>query len=138
MNDIIQTGVNFASFLMGLSGGLFLIVFIYGGAMYLLSFGDKARVDKGKKAIKGAAFGIIIVMGSWAIVQTIYSTLVPAGSGKASTGKASDKKKYVRIWENHGRARPSKEVPINRPRQTRVNKGLCVKSATVLILRRRT
>ena len=93
VNDIIQTGVNFASFLMGLSGGLFLIVFIYGGAMYLLSFGDKARVDKGKKAIKGAAFGIIIVMGSWAIVQTIYSTLVPAGSGKASTGKASDKKK---------------------------------------------
>ncbi len=89
VNDIIQTGVNFASFLMGLSGGLFLIVFIYGGAMYLLSFGDKARVDKGKKAIRGAAFGIIIVMGSWAIVQTIYSTLVPAGGG----GKSSDKKK---------------------------------------------
>ncbi len=89
VNDIIQTGVNFASFLMGLSGGLFLIVFIYGGAMYLLSFGDKARVDKGKKAIKGAAFGIIIVMGSWAIVQTIYSTLVPSGGG----GKSSDKKK---------------------------------------------
>ena len=75
--------------------------------MYLLSFGDKRGLIKERRRLK-ARLSTIIVMGSWAIVQTIYSTLVPAGSGKASTGKASDKKKYVRIWENHGRARPSK------------------------------
>ncbi|MBI4138524.1 hypothetical protein HY479_00030 [Candidatus Uhrbacteria bacterium] len=86
VDDIVKTGVNFASFLMGLSGALFLVVFIYGGAMYLLSFGDKTRVDKGKKAIKGAAIGILLVMGAWAIVQTLVTAIKPGGAGDKASG----------------------------------------------------
>lgn len=71
VDDIVYAGVGFAKFLMGLSGALFFIIFIYGGALYLMSFGDKARVDKGKKAITGAAIGIVIVAGAWTIVQYI-------------------------------------------------------------------
>lgn len=84
--DIVQTGVNFATFLMGLSGALFFAVFIYGGAMYLLSFGDKKRVEKGKSAITGAAIGLFFVMAAWTIVQTLVKGL---GAEKALTSGAS-------------------------------------------------
>lgn len=71
LNDIVQTGVNFAQFIMGISSAMFLVVFIYGGFMYLTSFGEKGRVEKGKTAIKGAATGLIFVLGAWTIVQAI-------------------------------------------------------------------
>jgi hypothetical protein len=86
VDDIVQTGVNFANFLLGLSGALFFLIFIYGGAMYLLSFGDQGRVKKGQDAIKGAAIGIIFVMGAWTIVRYIYSSVTgPEGAGKKTT-----------------------------------------------------
>lgn len=87
LNDIVQTGVNFATFIMGLSGALFFAVFIYGGALYLLSFGNKSRVQKGKDAIKGAVIGMIFVLGAW----TIVNTLVKGLKGESSTTAAPTK-----------------------------------------------
>ncbi len=78
--DIVQTGVNFTTLIMGLSGALFFAVFLYGGALYLASFGNKKYVEKGKAAIKGAAIGMFFVLTSWAIVRTIVNGL---GAGKA-------------------------------------------------------
>lgn len=94
LDDIVQTGVNFATFIMGLSGALFFAIFIYGGALYLTSFGAKDRVEKGKKMIKGAAIGIVLVMGAWTIVRTIVRGVganVPGVSGGAGGGSAADK-----------------------------------------------
>lgn len=91
--DIVQAGINFATFIMGLSAALFFAVFVYGGAMYLLSFGDKKRVEKGKAAIKGAAIGMIFVLGAWTIVQTLVKGIsgttggTPAASQCTSQGQ---------------------------------------------------
>jgi hypothetical protein len=79
LDDIIFTGTAFANLLVGLSGALFLVAFVYGGAMYLMSFGRKEYVDKGKKAMTSAVFGILIVMGAWTIVNYVASSL----TGKA-------------------------------------------------------
>lgn len=85
LDQIVQTGVNFAKFLMGLSGALFFVIFIYGGAMYLLSFGDKGRVAKGRSAITGAAIGIVIVLASWTIVNFLTKALKGTATGTVST-----------------------------------------------------
>lgn len=88
-DDIVKTGVGFANFLMGLSGALFLIIFIYGGALYLLSFGNKEWVGKGQKAIKGAVIGLIIVLGAWTIVsQVVKAVMGTTGGGGAGGGGA--------------------------------------------------
>jgi hypothetical protein len=89
LDDIVRTGVGFANFLMGLSGALFLAIFIYGGALYLLSFGNKEYVTKGMKAIKGAAIGMIIVLSAWTIVGQIVKGIGAdvSGAGTAATGK---------------------------------------------------
>lgn len=86
LNDILDTGINVAKFLMGLSGALFFVIFLYGGAMYLLSFGDTGRIKKGTEAIKGAAIGIVIVAGAWTIVRYIAVTIADPGyfAGKQS------------------------------------------------------
>jgi len=85
LDQIVRTGVGFADFLMGLSGALFLAIFVYGGALYLLSFGDKTKVQKGTDAIKGAAIGIVIVMAAWTIVGLIVSG-IGANTGTTTTG----------------------------------------------------
>jgi hypothetical protein len=91
LDDIVKTGVGFANFLTGLSGALFLMIFIYGGAMYLLSFGDKGMVEKGTKAIKGAAFGMIIVLAAWTIVSQIVKGISGiSGEATGSTPAGSD------------------------------------------------
>lgn len=98
LNDIVQTGVNFATFLLGLSGALFFIIFIYGGGLYLVSFGKKDYVEKGKKIIRGATLGLVLVMGAWTIVTYLVKYIAPeftAGRvpGATTSGQASEKKK---------------------------------------------
>ena len=75
LNDILWTGVAFANLLIGLSAAAFFATFVYGGFMYLMSFGSKEYVGKGKKALTGAAIGMMIVMGSWTIVNYLASSL---------------------------------------------------------------
>ena len=75
IEQIVQKAVYFAQFIMGLSGALFLIVFIYGGALYILSFGRSEWVNKGQKAMVQAAIGIVFVMGAWTIVWYVAQSL---------------------------------------------------------------
>ena len=79
LDDIVKTGAAFANLLTQLSAAAFFATFIYGGAMYLLSFGEKSRVDKGKKALTGAAIGMLIVLIAWTLVNYIAGSL----TGKA-------------------------------------------------------
>ncbi len=84
IDAIVQKGVSFARFIMGLAGALFLLVLVYGGAMYVLSFGKSSWVDKGKKAMTQAVIGIILVMGAYTIVFYVADSLgykVPNTSG---------------------------------------------------------
>lgn len=77
--DFIQTVVNYALSFLGLFA---IIMVIYGGVLYVLSRGDEDMAGKGRKTITYAGIGIIIVLGSFAIVNT----LIGAGGG----GGASD------------------------------------------------
>jgi hypothetical protein len=89
LDQIVRTGVGFADFLAGLSGALFLVIFIYGGALYLLSFGNKEWVTKGTNAIKGAAIGMVIVLAAWTIVMQIVKGISgTAGGGAGGTAGA--------------------------------------------------
>ena len=75
IDDLVQQGVNFAKWVMGLAGALFLLVFVYGGAMYAVSFGRSDYITKGKNAMTRGAFGIILVMGAWTIVSYVSTSL---------------------------------------------------------------
>lgn len=73
--DIVQQGIYVADFLIGLSGALFLIAFIWGGAMYLLSFGRQNWVTKGRDAMVKSAIGIVFIIMAWTIVTFVAESL---------------------------------------------------------------
>lgn len=79
LEDIVLTGASFANLLTELSAALFFATFIYGGAMYLLSFGRSEWVSKGTKAMTGAMIGMGIVLAAWTIVRYIVISITPAG-----------------------------------------------------------
>ena len=74
--------VNVTNFVLSFLGLAAVIVIIYGGFMYVTAAGEQERVDKGKKSVMYAVIGIIIVLISFALVNTIIKG---AGGGSDST-----------------------------------------------------
>ena len=67
---------------MPLAGLLFLI----GGIMMVAAGGSEERFKKGKKVFTSTVFGILIVLGSWVIINTLITTFGPNVSGFVSGG----------------------------------------------------
>lgn len=84
LDDIVQTGVNFANFLFGISGAILLATFVYGGVLYLTA-GSSGNVSKAKDMIKNALIGMVLVFGAGLLVSTIYDTFRSDTAGGGDT-----------------------------------------------------
>jgi uncharacterized membrane protein len=49
------------------------VVFIYGGFLMILSYGNDEQSEKGKKIIFSAIIGIVIIVISYALTATLLS-----------------------------------------------------------------
>ena len=67
------------SYFLGFLGFVCVIMVIYGGVLYVTSAGNEENVNKAKKILLYAAVGIIVIMISFALVNTIL------GAGEAGT-----------------------------------------------------
>lgn len=72
MLDIAQTTTQF---ILGISGALALLMFFYGGILWLISGGEDAKVTQGREAFTQATIGLIIILGSWVFVNFVVVTL---------------------------------------------------------------
>lgn len=73
--DLIDVGVNGAEMILGLSGVFILLFFIYGGLMWMTSYGDSKKVEKGASAIKAAFIGMVIVFVAYSVVELLWQAL---------------------------------------------------------------
>jgi len=71
LNDFVKIIVNVAHFILSITGSLALLVFIYGGVMFLISAGSSEKIEQAKKIITGAVIGIVIVFASYTIISFI-------------------------------------------------------------------
>ncbi|MBI2634453.1 PKD domain-containing protein [Candidatus Peregrinibacteria bacterium] len=71
--------VNYA---LGFLGLIAVIIVIYGGVLYVTAAGEDERAGTGKKAITYAVIGLLIVMGSYAFVNTV----IKGASGEQENG----------------------------------------------------
>ena len=78
LKEFILRIVNYA---LGFLGLLAVIIVIYGGVLYVSSAGNDDQIGTAKNAIKYAVIGLIIVLGSFAFVNTII-----AGAGGGAVG----------------------------------------------------
>lgn len=69
---------SFTNFVAGFIGTAAFLVLFYGGYLYVTSFGNEEETGKAKKIIAGAVIGILIALGSFAVVTTL-TTLTGRG-----------------------------------------------------------
>jgi len=75
LSDLLQVLVNLSVFILAISGSVMLLMFVYGGFMWITSQGKTERVEKGKQAMIGAVVGLVIVFGAYAAINIILSVL---------------------------------------------------------------
>ena len=60
---------------LGVVGSLALLMFIYGGFMWMLSAGNEKMVEKGKNTLMWAAAGLVVIFMSYTLVKFIIDQL---------------------------------------------------------------
>ena len=64
---------------LGISGVLALIAFIYGGVTWMTSQGNSAKVDKGRNMMIWAVAGLLIIFAAYSILTLIFNAFYGSG-----------------------------------------------------------
>ncbi len=83
--SILMTVINWAITFIGI---LAVIIFIYGGFVYLTSQGESDKIEQGKKIILYAIVGIIVSVLGVVAVTTINS-IITGGQGSSGSGSGT-------------------------------------------------
>ncbi|MFA6918258.1 MAG: pilin, partial [Candidatus Gracilibacteria bacterium] len=83
LKEFILRVVNFA---LGFLGLIAVLIVIYAGVSYVISNGEDEKTGKAKKMIGYAAVGLLIVMGSFAFVNTVIKSALVGGNTGGGTG----------------------------------------------------
>ena len=64
---------------LGIVGIIALIMFVYGGLLWMTAAGNAQRVDKGKDLFIWSIIGLVVIFSSYAIASFIIDNLTKAG-----------------------------------------------------------
>ena len=82
LDDFVRIFTFYYTRVLGFIGSIALLVFIYGGVMFLISAGNSEKVQQAKQIIIGAVIGLVIVFASYAIIQFVFTALDIPGADK--------------------------------------------------------
>ena len=66
---------NIIKFVLGITGSISLLLFVYGGFLWMTSAGNSEQVSKGKNVFIWATIGLIVIFSSYAILKEIFKFL---------------------------------------------------------------
>lgn len=87
-SDAREFVLNVTNFILGFLGLTAVIVIIYGGFVYVTAAGDESKTEKGKKSVTYAIIGILMILASFAIVNTVLQA--PSGTDTPDKGSAEE------------------------------------------------
>ncbi|TAN57049.1 hypothetical protein EPN15_05610 [Patescibacteria group bacterium] len=61
--------------ILGLSGSIALLMFIYGGVVYLTAQGENERIQRAKSTLTWATVGLAVIFGSYAFLNYLFAGL---------------------------------------------------------------
>lgn len=64
---------------LGIVGSVALVMFFYGGYLWLISGGSSDKIKKGKETLVWATIGLIVIFGSGILVRTVINALQAGG-----------------------------------------------------------
>lgn len=76
----------FINALFGIAGSVALAMYVWGGALWLLSAGDSKMVDKGKGVIQWTTLGIIMMFAAYTLVSYLFSSFGTGAVGGTTGG----------------------------------------------------
>ena len=75
INTLLQTAINITKILLSFLGVIAFVVFIYGGLVTILSFGNAEKYKKGTQVLVNAVIGIIIAVSAYLIIDILLTAL---------------------------------------------------------------
>jgi hypothetical protein len=75
LNDFVRLAVKASQWVLGIVGSLALLMFVYGGVMFLISAGNSEKVAQAKGIILGAVIGIVIVFTSYMVINFVFKAM---------------------------------------------------------------
>jgi len=105
VTQALQTIINVSRLILAITGSAALLMFIYGGLVWIIAAGSQEKIEKGKTAMQAAVIGLAIILGAWLIVNfTIYALT----GGKA--GLTGIQQLFGQDWSKEQSVKPS-EAP---------------------------
>lgn len=75
VNDLVRQAIVIAEFILGLAGSIALLMFVYGGFVYLTAFGKADQAKKGQQVLVAAVIGLVIAFSAYLIVDFVVAGL---------------------------------------------------------------
>ncbi len=75
----IELALNILRFIWCIVGSLMLAMFVWGGFLWLTAGGEEGRVKSGWTTLTNAVIGLVIVLSSWVIINTIILSFTSPG-----------------------------------------------------------
>ncbi|OGY45742.1 MAG: hypothetical protein A2663_02870 [Candidatus Buchananbacteria bacterium RIFCSPHIGHO2_01_FULL_46_12] len=89
---MFKTIIKVSNLILMLTGSVALLMFMYGGARWILAAGKQEWIQTGTAAMTAAVIGIVIILTSWLIVNfTIIALTGGAIGGEAAIFDSSKK-----------------------------------------------
>ena len=64
--------------MLGVVGSLALLMFVYGGFLWMTSAGNTKQIDKGKDILTWAALGLVLIFTSYGLVKFVIKEVIGA------------------------------------------------------------
>lgn len=75
LDDMVMIAIRASRWILGVVGSLALLMFVYGGFMFLISSGSSDKINKAKTILIAAVVGLVIVFGSYLIIKFVLQTV---------------------------------------------------------------
>jgi hypothetical protein len=87
VEQLLQVVLNVGYLIMGLSGTVALLMFLWGGLDWILARGDSGAIEQGKNTMVAATVGLVVIFTAYAIVTMTIALITgqPLGQSLEST-----------------------------------------------------
>ena len=75
LSQVTQVAVNIIILILGISGTVALLMFIYGGFNWVFAQGREGYIQTGKDTMKHAIIGLAIIFGAYAMINFVIAIL---------------------------------------------------------------
>ena len=74
----------------GIAGAIALLMFVYGGVMWILSGGSQEKVKAAQKILVNASIGLILIFGAYTFVSSIVNLIIAPPPGTVGGGEGGE------------------------------------------------